>query len=150
MEHAVPQLRGPRVRDPRGRVTGRDDVHVANEEQPPTARPPKPADDDRQGAARHLLARPVRVGAGRRGVRREAFMLHTDVGEQRGNKVLDRLLRAGHAGDPDEVAKRSDRPVGVDPLRRAGVVPCPGHPRRIGRVRQVGPPEPLMPISAAG
>ena len=103
----------------------------------------------------HLRAR--EVGVARRRPAGSTAMRSTSrpaSAIERGHEVRDRLLRAGDARAADEGApgRRSrarrprPRPARAARLGRRGR----RHPRRIGRVRQVGPPEPLIPISVAG
>ena len=94
-----------------------------------TRRPPgrpEPPDDDRQRRPRHLLARPVRVGADRRRVRVERSRPSSpSVAQRVGRPGRDRLLGPGDARDPDERLEVGDQPVAVD--RRAP--PAPRSPR---------------------
>ena len=69
VQRAVADLAAPRIGRPGRRIAGRHDVEVARQDDPPAARPAGPADDDRQRRPRHLLARPVGVGADRGRVR---------------------------------------------------------------------------------
>ena len=67
-----------------------------------------------------------------------------------GHPVLHGDLVAGDARDPDELAEDLGGPSRVDGAGGALLQIRERHPRRIGRVMQVGPPEPLIPISVAG
>ena len=121
-------------------------------------RPPgaaEPADDDRQRRPGHLLARPVGVGPDVGEVRRRSARPPARSSASTGADVRDRLLGAGDARDPDERARSSTaarRRRRRPPDRRRSRRPrrSVDGSRRIGRVRQVGPPEPLIPISVAG
>ena len=137
--------RAPRIGRPRGRVAGRDHVEVPGQDDPSPTAAPGPSDDDRQRGPRHLLARPVGVGADRG--ERSASTTSTAQPE-----VAQRGLAAQAAtasSDPVTLGIRTsavevrDEPARAIDRRRA-------QSRRIGRVMQVGPPEPLIPISVAG
>ncbi len=154
VEPSVAHGPAERIVRPVRRITDRHDVDVTDEQDArPGFRAGQAADDDRQGRPGHLGAREVRVvGEGDR-VDRDAFDLQAHLGHQAGHEVLDPVLRAGDARDTDEGGQVGDGPLPVDGRGRPGREirgGRGGHPRRIGRVRQVGPPEPLIPISVAG
>ena len=143
----IADLAGPRVGGPRGEIARRHDVEVARQDDPPPAGAPGASDDDRQRAS---AASPRPASPGRRG-RRPGRASDLD----REPELAQRLGRPGRDGLLGPVmlgirisARRSST------SRSRSITAAGDHadaqPRRMGRVRQVGPPEPLIPISVAG
>ena len=138
----------------RGRPDGHD-VDVADEEEPAAPGRARPAGHDRQARAGHLLARPVRVG------RKAAGSGAIGSTSRRPRRAAPRrswheLLGAGDARDPRRTSRRRESVRSTAAALDFGRGPRP--PRRLspgsrradrGRVRQVGPPEPLAPTSPA-
>ena len=139
---------------PRRGIADRHDVDVADEHDPPPARPPEPPEDDRQPVARHLVAGPVGIGAGLGRIRLEPLDARRRPPPSSaatrswtapsspvmlGTRTSRASASAAHAASTASAACRST----LAPRAAAA------HPRRIGRVMHVGPPEPLTPISVA-
>ena len=144
VERAIADLAGPRIGRPGRRVARRDDVEVAGQDRSagPPARP-GPPDDHGQRRSAASPRRASRVGPDRSRVRRDRLDRETRGRQGLRGPRRDRLLGPGDARDPDERGAGRRR-AGRGRSRRVR------QPRRIGRVMQVGPPEPLIPISVAG
>ena len=144
VQRTVADVAAPRIDRPRRGVARWHDVEVARQDESWSVAPAGPPDDDRQRRPRHLLAGPVRVPADVRERGRHDLDGEPQLAERRRGPGRDILLGAGHAPDPDQCPQVGDQPFAVHDRARAG------QPRRIGRVMQVGPPEPLIPTSVAG
>ena len=107
----------------------------------PPGRPTFPMTTGRSGP-RHLLPRPVGVHADGPRIRRDELDRQAETAQGVGGPVHDGLLGPGDARDPDERRQVGDERVAIDHGDRQA--------RRIGRVMQVGPPEPLTPTWVAG
>ena len=155
---ALDQGRRPGRGPPQRFIADGHDVDVAKDDRPATARPAGPADHHRQVGPVNLAPGPVRIAGQSEGIRVGLVHDQTRVAHQAGHHCLDSFFGSGDARDGQ------DRPeLALDPSRiervdgrlledaqglgLAGAHPCVS--RQIGRVRQVGPPEPLSPISVA-
>ena len=113
----------------------------------PAGRPPPPAATVRGASMPGKSGSAASCG----GVGVDPGHLQPGGGHPQGDLGLHRGLVAGDAGRAHERGQIVGDPVAVDggddgQLGRGQVL----HPRRIGRVRQVGPPLPLTPTSPAG
>ena len=114
---------------------------------PPPARPTRPMTT---GSEVRGISSPGQSGSARiaAGSGRTTSTVSPSSRRASAAHVGDGLLGAGDARDADERSRSVDQPGAID--RRARTSATPPQPRRIGRVMQVGPPEPLTPICVAG
>ena len=117
VERAVADLAAPRVGGPGGGVARRHDIEVAGQDDPTATRTAGSPDDDREGGAWHLLARPCRVRANRGRVGRDHLDREPQPSQGLGRPGGDRLLRTRDAGHPDQCLQVLDHPLAIDRRR---------------------------------
>ena len=152
IQNAVVDPRPKRRRCPPELVAGADHVDMPGDQDPPAGGVARqPSDDDRVRVARDLDAGEVGIGDQVDGRRVEALDVEARGRHAQGDLGLHLALVPRQAGDRHERRQVVGHAIAIDvrhrgQLGRAQVL----HPRRIGRLMQVGPPEPLMHTSPPG
>ncbi len=121
VEAPVDDRRLEGTRPPGRLVADRDDVDVADEEDPPRPGSAGPADDDRQLRPLDLAAGEVRVGGDRRRVRGDLVDGQVRLAHPARHEALGASLAAGHARDGAQLGDLGGQAVGIDRRRHGGL-----------------------------